>query len=869
MVGQSDTGKLRYRLAVFEPGSGIGKVLFELPMPTGATAPWRHLVQVEPDDTISITHLGGVNWSGRYSAAGRRIGEANAGQRLDEFRYQFGYEGGLRRTTGNGQAAPGECGSPAAEIRMAGQVVRCQERYYFAGRGGALEAAWNGTTFVYQRRIGGVRLEDLAGTGPVLQAIAFTAEGNNDVQHPLELPVNQPIGQMLHAGTPFHGKQVLALAPAPEGVVYVYRAAGGAAVTFRGPEHLQFDVRLPKVGEIGQAALLGSDLLLADPRTGTIWRKVLWGPPAALAAWRNGLPGVIGLAVTPDAVYAATATHVLRLARDGRRVEWTSPETYHGVRRLAATPEAVYVCDTTGHIVDQLDAKTGQLRARLGVPGQAGAGLDHLSGPCALAADLNGVYVADRGNSRVVVATTTLWRPQIGRLPRPGRDTVVAAPIPVKLPQPGRLSLNIYDTQDLTVRQLVCAGPSNQPVSWDGRDELEHWAKPGTYRYHAILAPRLSLRYVTSIGQSGRPPYRTADGKGSWGGVWGNVMDVCPVNGDPQADILALWAFEEGEGGLIRMSQDGEVRWKQHLEWWMQGNQMAVTSDGRFAYVVCSSSLGTGADPSVPFLQQPQRPLLWRVVVQTGEKRPFPGTDQQHQRLFGDPVKGRDDVATGVAVRDGKVFITSRAQNRLFLADAGTGNLLAAWNIEAVSGVTFDAQGRPIVGRGRQLVRLDSSGKVDRVLADAGGEVWDVKSLPEGGFVASVGQPRHQVISFDSQGREVRALGRRGGRPQAGRWQPDSFLKPVGLCVTGNGRLFVAENSTPKRFSRWSAGGQRQRDFHGPYYFSGMFGVDESHPEFVYADTHADLIRYKVDYDTVHGTSITTGSVPTSSRACL
>ena len=128
VVGQSDTGKLRYRLAVFEPGSGIGKVLFELPMPTGATAPWRHLVQVEPDDTISITHLGGVNWSGRYSAAGRRIGEANAGQRLDEFRYQFGYEGGLRRTTGNGQAAPGECGSPAAEIRMAGQVVRCQER---------------------------------------------------------------------------------------------------------------------------------------------------------------------------------------------------------------------------------------------------------------------------------------------------------------------------------------------------------------------------------------------------------------------------------------------------------------------------------------------------------------------------------------------------------------------------------------------------------------------------------------------------------------------------------------------------------------------------------------------------------------------
>ena len=80
--------------------------------------------------------------------------------------------------------------------------------------------------------------------------------------------------------------------------------------------------------------------------------------------------------------------------------------------------------------------------------------------------------------------------------------------------------------------------------------------------------------------------------------------------------------------------------------------------------------------------------------------------------------------------------------------------------------------------------------------------------------------------------------------------QPESFRDPVGLCVTGNGKLFVAESAAPKRFTRWSAEGTLERQFHGPYYYSGMFGIDEEQPEHVYGDTHSDLIRYVVDYET-------------------
>ncbi|MFZ2658717.1 MAG: sugar-binding protein, partial [Victivallales bacterium] len=72
----------------------------------------------------------------------------------------------------------------------------------------------------------------------------------------------------------------------------------------------------------------------------------------------------------------------------------------------------------------------------------------------------------------------------------------------------------------------------------------------------------------------------------------------------------------------------------------------------------------------------------------------------------------------------------------------------------------------------------------------------------------------------------------------------------AGLCVTGNGKIFIAEESAPKRFTRWSSDGTLEREFHGPYYFSGMFGIDEEFPEHVYADTHGDIIRYELDYGT-------------------
>jgi len=855
IVGESDVAAGQYRVVAVAAQTGVTTPLFQLPHPPGATWPWMHSIQVDPDGALSIIHAGGVDWRGRYSILGARLGDALGGLILDNFRYYLSYEGSVRRTDLDGNAAPGDCGSSVAEIRMAAQVVRTGDRYFFAGRGGALEAAWSGTNFVYTRRIGGVYLLDLYDAGDALRGIAFTADGNFDVRHPITLPKTQPIGELLRIAGPLHGRPAETLVTAPEGIVLAYRTGGVDHLAYEGPAHLAYDIAVPQVTAIGQAAVLGTTLLLADPGSGTIWQRPLMDKTATFTPWRPGMPGVVGVAVSPAGVMLATPTTVLCVSPDGQREIWRCPEPYTGIRRIAATADACYVCDTAGQIVDQLDAKTGRVLARLGVRGEAGASLTHLSNPYAVAADVNGVYVADNGNGRVVVATTTLWQPEIARLPRETRAPLVAATLPITPPKAGRLSVNIFDTQDVTVRQLACAQPSADKVTWDGRDLYGKWATPGTYRYHGLIAPKLTLRYVGSVGQSGTPPYRTADGAGSWGGVWGDVMDVCPVSTAPDADILVLWAFEEGEGGLIRMSQEGQVRWKAHLDWWMEASQMAVACDTQDAYIVCASKMGR--PEKTP---DAARPMLWRVDLATGAKKLYAPAGQA-QPMFGDYLTD-ERIVTDLAVHDGKVYLTAPAQHKLYVVDAHTGQQLHGWTIPEVSGVAFDAAGRLLVGSGRQVLvvntdpamarRLLPEGEVDThpLLVDIGGPIWGLAAAPNGLLAVSVGGPRQQVIYLDGQGHEVRAMGKTGGRPLCGKMQPASLLNPVGLCVTGNGKLFVAEHAVPRRFTRWSPDGALERQFHGPYYFSGMFAVDDDHPEYIYADTHNDLIRYLFDYQT-------------------
>ncbi len=855
VIGKSIPEKLSYTVEAVDPKDGKAMIIFSAELPKGAQRPWRHLIQAEPGGVVNIFHSGGVNWDGRFKADGTRLGNAIPGQLFGNHRYTFGYSGNLSRLSSDGtKSEPGDCGAQYEEPRMFTQIVEMDGLFYLSGRGGATVAAWKDEKFAYMRRIGGVFIEDFSLSGAELRGIAYQLQGSLNIPHVIHIPTLQAVGEPLNVSRNFHDRSVKAVVPVHESaLICVYQKNDKKiGVCYAGKDRgWDFDLETPEIKDVGQATVLGKDLLVADSVSGTIWKRPLLDKTTAVTAWRTGLPSVTGLAALPDgsAVCAATPTKVMRLSPDGAKIEWETPDSWKKIRRIACTTKEIYVCDEASHVVDKIDVNGGALLARLGVPGEPGSALDHLNAPHTIAADANGVYVADNNNGRVVIATTSAWRPDIADLPLDTNSPVKAVEVPVSVPAQERLSLNIYGVDDVTVRQLICATDSAKPVIWDGLDMYGEWAKPGTYRYHAAVVPKLSLKYLASVSQSGAPPYRTADGKGSWGGVWYFATDICPVTNAPDSDLIVLWGFEEGEGGLVRMSQDGEIRWKQHLSWWMKATMMRLCSDGTDIYIAGASAMNAPSGAG-NYSGKLNRPFLWRVAADSGAMKLY-SKDQDAQPMYGDYKEAKGvEIVSGLACSEGKLYLAAPAQNTVFVIDAATAKLVDTWKINKASGVAFKDPATCFVGSGSSIVSVRVADGTSSPFSDAKGIVRDLAVMADGGLVASVGEPRHQLVIFDPKGKEIKALGRDGGRPLSGKMIRDSFLKSSGVCVAGSGRIFAAEESAPKRFTRWSADGTLEREFHGPYYYSGMFGIDEERPEHIYADTHGDIIRYNLDYDT-------------------
>ena len=168
--------------------------------------PWRHSVQVDPDGSAEHPACGrhelgrtlqsepASAWA-RPSTARSWAGSATISVTAAALR---------RMDLTDAIAAPGECGADAPEIRMPRQMTQVGDRYFFAGRGGAVEAAWNGIEFrlcpAPGRHLPG-RLCQRRRRGCV--GIAYTDQGNDDVQHAIEIPKCQPTGRTAPGRRPF------------------------------------------------------------------------------------------------------------------------------------------------------------------------------------------------------------------------------------------------------------------------------------------------------------------------------------------------------------------------------------------------------------------------------------------------------------------------------------------------------------------------------------------------------------------------------------------------------------------------------------------------------------------------------------------
>ena len=349
------------------------------------------------------------------------------------------------------------------------------------------------------------------------------------------------------------------------------------------------------------------------------------------------------------------------------------------------------------------------------------------------------------------------------------------------LPEDGQVTVTLFNHGNRALRTLVAsaARKAGEVVEhWDGLGDdgkpLPAGATPGA----ACTTSRSTTNFVLSAHNSGQPPYKTDDNTGGWGGDHG-----CPPRWLPSPEGMILtWNMSESGWGVIKTDFTGKKLWG------IKHNATNVACDEKHLFVLGDAGYNN-ADSVKPFDLKD-----WRLVNWGNGKpalAPPPGGDK------------KTNVATAVAYRNGKVYVSWTARNLIGVYDAVSGNSLQTLPVTR-AGTPGRAGRRRRAGNSQRQVlraaqwygppvdyrtaryaarhcggceRLDLRRQCRRAAADR--RLCGGRQLPE----------HHRQNRRSPAGRPLRAK----RHPRAG-----------GIAVDPSGKLWVAETlDSPKRHSVW------------------------------------------------------------------
>ncbi len=415
---------------------------------------------------------------------------------------------------------------------------------------------------------------------------------------------------------------------------------------------------------------------------------------------------------------------------------------------------------------------------------------------------------------------------------------------------PGTASLGVYDAQGRLVRTLLsgkkmAVGP--QTAAWDGKDDLGKPLPPGAYTFHGLTAA-IGWQYLLAMGNAGKPPYLSSDGKGGWGGVWGHVLDTA-VASDGR-DVFLLWAQEEGTPALLRVNPHGGtgkfIVWGAHNSWsW--GTCRVLAYDGKYVYIANNLV----ADDTVAKGKKLTRALIWRVDAETGDYANTYSGPQGMMRVS--EVPGEEQNIVGLAADGKHLYASLRTENLLVILDAKSGERLKEIPVTQPGGLAMTPDGNLYALTEKQLVKFSPDGVLLSTVITGLDDPYDLCVDGKGQIYISDHGASMQVKVFTPDGKFVRAIGKAGGRGVSGNWAKlrTDLMNPTGPAVAADGTLYVGEDESPKRVCLFT-GGTLSDEWLGPLACgcNHMEIADEAQPELVY-QTYAPLeaiVRYRVDY---------------------
>ncbi len=390
-----------------------------------------------------------------------------------------------------------------------------------------------------------------------------------------------------------------------------------------------------------------------------------------------------------------------------------------------------------------------------------------------------------------------------------------------ELPEDGETTIALINDMGEVVRLLAAQAPrfaGHQQEKWDGMDDMGRPLPPGTYSWKGLYHQPIALKHVLSVHNSGQPPYMTDDNAGSWGGDHGAPSAVCTA-GD---DLILAWNASEAGFGIIRTDTEGKKKW---------GGRSRVADhiacDGERLFIV------PGAEPGV--YASDARDCR-NLAFGNGMERlaPPPGGDENSNRI------------SGLACCGGTVFVAFQERGIVALYDSRGGELKKTWEITAPGAMAARKDGALAMISAGRLVSV-KDGQVSPIASEHLDHPAGVAVAPDGSiFVSSQGKLQN-VSVFSAEGKYLRSIGKEGGRPEIGLFDPAGMLDPKGLAVDAKGRLWVAEAiDSPKRFSVWDPKtGALAKEFFGGAHYSAFIWMDPGHPDEIFCDS----VIWKVDLD--------------------
>jgi len=157
--------------------------------------------------------------------------------------------------------------------------------------------------------------------------------------------------------------------------------------------------------------------------------------------------------------------------------------------------------------------------------------------------------------------------------------------------------------------------------------------------------------------------------------------------------------------------------------------------------------------------------------------------------------------------------------------------------LKVLKKLPVDVPGKVFAAGNNMLYLLQGRDKVISLNAETGeakpivsipGELRALTLDPEANIYVGVGDPDQQIQVYSPDGKLMRAIGRKGGRPRLGVWNPpDGVYYVWDLTIDAKGQLWAAEcDILPKRFSVWNAKtGEYLAEYLGPTHYGASGGA--------------------------------------------